>query len=72
MENRSNGIQSTRNIRLLCRVIYTKNKALHFISILFFYSWCEPCKKLEPILVEKAKALGSKCKLVKLNIDTNP
>lgn len=41
-----------------------------FNYILTFLSWCSPCKKLEPILVNKLKE-HKNFKLIKINIDTN-
>ena len=37
-----------------------------------YAEWCAPCKKLEPILVEKVRSFQGKLKLVKLNIDDLP
>ena len=37
-----------------------------------YAEWCGPCKKLEPILTEKVKALEGRIKMVKLNIDDLP
>ncbi|KRX02934.1 Thioredoxin-like fold [Pseudocohnilembus persalinus] len=36
-----------------------------------YAGWCEPCKQLEPILMEQFEKLKGKVKLVKLNIDDN-
>ena len=37
-----------------------------------YADWCAPCRKLTPILEEKAIANDGKFKLVKLNIDNLP
>jgi len=37
-----------------------------------YADWCAPCKKLEPVLKERVKAVEGKLKLVKLNIDSFP
>ena len=37
-----------------------------------YADWCQPCKKLDPILQEKIKEFEGKLKLVKLNIDNHP
>ena len=51
------------------KVMHVKDKPV----ILDFYAdWCAPCKKLTPILEEKAREHDGKFKLVKINIDTLP
>jgi thioredoxin len=38
----------------------------------FWAEWCQPCRKVEPLLDEIAKELGDKVEIVKLDIDSNP
>lgn len=38
----------------------------------FYADWCEPCKKLTPIVDEVGRQLAGKLKVVQINIDQNP
>jgi len=38
----------------------------------FWAVWCTPCQMQGPIVEEVAKAMGSKAKVGKLNVDENP
>jgi thioredoxin 1 len=38
----------------------------------FWAEWCGPCKMLAPVLEQVAVELGSKLKIVKVNVDNNP
>lgn len=37
----------------------------------FWAPWCGPCQMMSPIIEELAKAMGSKAKVGKLNVDEN-
>ncbi len=38
----------------------------------FWAEWCGPCKVMSPLVDSLADELGSKVKVVKINIDENP
>lgn len=38
----------------------------------FWADWCQPCRKVEPLLSEIAQEMGDKVTIVKLDIDANP
>lgn len=47
-------------------------KSTEPVVVDFWAEWCGPCKMIAPALEEISGSLGSKVKIVKLNVDENP
>ncbi len=42
------------------------------VFVEFGATWCAPCKMLEPVLVQYAQELGSRARLLKVDVDQSP
>lgn len=47
-------------------------QASQLVLVDFWAEWCGPCKMLTPVLEQVAAELGSRVKIVKVNVDNNP
>jgi thioredoxin 1 len=47
-------------------------KATGPVVVDFWAEWCGPCRMIGPVLDEISSAMGSKVKIVELNVDESP
>jgi thioredoxin 1 len=51
---------------------FVKETKEGLVLVDFWAPWCGPCRMLGPTLEEVSQELGSKIKIVKVNVDENP
>lgn len=42
------------------------------ILVDFWAEWCQPCKRMSPILQDVKNQMGEKARIIKVNVDKNP
>jgi thioredoxin 1 len=73
-DNAGSAAESTANVRLVSEVQYEAEIAQTSRPVVvdFFATWCQPCKKLSPILDELAGPLTNQISFLKVDVDQSP
>lgn len=61
-------IKSIDDVQFTAEVI----ESPQLVLVDFWAEWCGPCKMIAPVLEQVATELGSRIKIVKVNVDHNP